>query len=224
MTTQTELTKETPPQNEDEDESPPSHNMEGKYVIFMETQGEEHEQWLNFIVLEGNEENLKHLQEQLLSVEWTIEEDGNSTFDLDLDHPVSAITAKEMTKVDLNAYSFNRKFDGKLRQVNLGFKKKDKHLKKLDKAFEVLGYGKIEDYIDDEDVDSEDLTENGDSSEDEDTENESESDSDTEDETDKPPPPPPAPKKEREKGIPKALLESDRPRWTRGKGGKKNRK
>ena len=223
MSSPTKTSEETSPVNDDE--PPPSHNMEGKYVILMETQGEELEQWYYFIKLEGNEDALKHLQNQLETVEWTIE-DGNSTFDLDLEHPVSSTTAKEMTKVDLNAYSFNRKFDGKLRPINLGFKKKDKHLKKLDKAFEVLGYGKIEDYIDDEDVDSEDLTDNNQSSsEEEDSENESESDDESSnDDADKPPPPPPPLKKVSDKGIPKALLETDRPRWTRAKGGKKNRR
>tara|TARA_B100000902_G_C27117297_1_gene816772 strand:- start:215 stop:868 length:654 start_codon:yes stop_codon:yes gene_type:complete len=217
MSTETEQ-----PNNIPEQETPPSHNMEGKYVVLLETSAEEHEQWYYFIKYDGNEEALKHLQDQLEQVEWTIEEEGNNTFDLDLEHFVSATTAKEMTKVDLNAHSFNRKFDGTLQKIDLKFKKKYNDDKKMAKAMEILGDGQIENFIDDEDIDPEDLCSHS-SSDENDTDNESVS-SDDEDEDgspDKPPPPPE--KKPREKGIPKALLECDRPGWARAKG-KKTRK
>jgi hypothetical protein len=80
-----------------------------------------------------------------------------STFDLDIDHPVSAQTAKEMTKVDLNHTSFHRKFDGVLQKVDLGFTKKDGNDTKICKTFDILGYGQIENFIEDEDLDEEDL-------------------------------------------------------------------
>ena len=159
-------------------ENIPSHNMIGQYAVLMETSGEEFESWLYFIRRDGNEENLKHLQDQLEQVEWYIL-DNLSTFDLDLDHYVSAQTAKEMTKVELNHCSFHRKFDGKLAKIDLGFSKKDKNKKKIRKTFEILGHGLIDDFIDDEDIDPEDLADREDSSDD--TDNESASSSDSED-------------------------------------------
>lgn len=182
------------------------HGTENKYVALMETNGKECESWYYFIKYEGNEENLKHLWDQLESVDWYVLDDL-SVFDLDLDHFVSAKTAKEMTKLELNSYAFHRKFDGVLQRIDLGFKKKDKTDKKIGKAFDLLSYGQIEDYIDEEDLDSEDLTEN-ESDEDEETSEESSSEKDTE-----------TPR--RPKGIPPALLKSERPNWAKAKG-KKN--
>jgi hypothetical protein len=134
----------------------PSHRTDGKYVTLMETSGEENESWIFFIRLDGNEENIKHLQSQLEQVEWYIIDDL-STFDFDVEHPVSAQTAKEMTKVDLNHTSFHRKFDGVLQKIDLGYTKKDGNDTKICKTFDILGYGQIENFIDDEDLDEEDL-------------------------------------------------------------------
>lgn len=136
----------------------PSHVITGDYAALMETNGKECESWYYFIRKEGNEDALKHLQTQLEQVEWYILDDL-STFDLDLEHFVTAQTAKQMTKLELNAYAFHRKFDGKLKTINLGFKKKDNNERKMTKTFDILGYGLIEEYIDDEDLDPEDLTE-----------------------------------------------------------------
>jgi hypothetical protein len=187
---------------------------ENKYVALMETNGKECESWYYFIKYEGNEENLKHLWDQLESVDWYVLDDL-SVFDLDLDHFVSAKTAKEMTKLELNSYAFHRKFDGVLKRIDLGFKKKDKTEKKIGKAFDLLSYGQIEDYIDEEDLDSEDLTEN-ESDEDEETSEESSSEEETE-----------TPRKsrseDRPKGIPPALLKSERPNWAKAKGKKNHR-
>jgi hypothetical protein len=126
----------------------------GKYAILMESNDEEFEQWYYFIKVDGNEENLKYLQKQLEKIEWEIMEDL-STFDLEMEYLVSAQTAKEMTKIDLNAYSFHRKFDGKLQKIDFDFKRKDGNETKMCKVFDTLGYGKIEEYISDEDVDEE---------------------------------------------------------------------
>tara|TARA_A100001011_G_C14318207_1_gene848981 strand:+ start:4354 stop:5031 length:678 start_codon:yes stop_codon:yes gene_type:complete len=200
----------------------PSHIMEGEYAVLQETNGEEFESWFYFIRKEGNEEALQHLQTQLESVDWYII-DGLSTFDLDLEHFVSAKTAKEMTKIELNAYAFHRKFDGKLSKIEFNFRKKDKTKKKIEKAFDVLGYGQIEDFIDDEDLDPEDLTDTEyNTDEDSDSESESESDSqsdsqsDTNDKKSK--------KDEIKGGIPPALLKDTRPGWAKAKGKKKGNK
>jgi hypothetical protein len=158
----------TPEKKENIDVSSSSHLMTGDYAILMETNGEEMESWYYFIRVEGNEENLKHLQEQLEDVDWYIL-DEYSTFDLDLEHYVSAQTAKEMSKVDLNHSSFHRKFDGELQKIDFGFSKKDKNKRKIKKVNDILGYGSIEDFIDDEDIDPEDLV----SVSEDDTDNES---------------------------------------------------
>ena len=152
----------------------PSHKMDGKYAILMETSGEEYESWYYFIRVEDNEENLKFLQHQLEKIDWHILDDL-STFDIELEPYVSAQTAKEMTKVDLNPTSFHRKFDGKLQRIDFDFKKKDGNETKICKVFDVLGYGQIEDYISDEDIDDEDLADDS-------TDNESVSDEDSEEE------------------------------------------
>ena len=156
----------------------------------METNEEESESWYYFIRKDGNEENLEYLQKQLEKVDWYVY-NGLSTFDLELNYPVSAQTAKEMTKVDLNHKSFHRKFDGELKKIDLGFKAGSKNKKKMKQAFDVLGYGRIEDYIDQEDVDQEDLDSNPQSSDseipeasssDDDSEAEEDEDDDTQEE------------------------------------------
>lgn len=130
--------------------------MSFKYATLQEMNEEEMECWMYFIRYEGNEEALQKLQEQLSKVEFYIIE-GLSTFDLELDYLVSETTAKEMTKIDLNSHSFHRKFDGKLKDIDFEFRKRDSNETKICKCFDVLGYGQIEDYIDGEDIDEEDL-------------------------------------------------------------------
>jgi hypothetical protein len=192
----------------------PSHNMTGKYAILMETSGEEFESWYYFIKIEGNEDNLKHLQDQLDQVEWYIL-DELSTFDLELENPVSAITAKEMTKVDLNAKSFHRKFDGKLQKINLDFKPKDGNETKICKTFDILGYGSIDEFIDDEDIDEEDLVSVSDSTDNESlsddvSSEEDEKDDDTVSEEEKD-------TSNKKKFIPPSLINKDLPRFARKK-------
>lgn len=134
----------------------PSKKTDGLYVILMETSDGESESWYYFIRVNGNEENLKHLSNQIESVEWSLLEDC-SVFDIDMNHFVSAGCAKEMTKVDLNHSSFHRKFDGVLNFIDFDFKKKDGDETKIWKVFDLLGNGQIENFIDDEDIDEEDL-------------------------------------------------------------------
>lgn len=133
-----------------------TRDSENQYAILMETNGKEFESWYYFIKYDGNEENLKHLQTQFDDVQFFIL-DELSTFDLDLDHLVSERTAKEMTKVEVNSFMYNRKFDGVLEKINFKFHRKDSNRKKIIKVFETLGIGKIEDFIDKEDIDEEDL-------------------------------------------------------------------
>lgn len=127
-----------------------------KYAVLLETNEEEMESWYYFIKYNDNEENLKYLNDQLKKIDFYIIEDC-STFDLELEFLVSETTAKEMTKIDMNAFSFHRKFDGKLKKIDFGFKKKDSNDRKIEKCFDILGKGLIEDFIDEEDIDEEDM-------------------------------------------------------------------
>ena len=138
----------------------PSHIKEGDYAVLMETNGKESESWYYFIRCENNMEELRHLQDQLEKIDWYLLDDL-PIFDIDMEHFVSAKTAKEMTKLELNSYAFHRKFDGKLQMIDFGFKKRELKYnnteKLMAKVYDHLGYGQIEDYIDDEDIDQEDL-------------------------------------------------------------------
>lgn len=122
-----------------------------QYVILAETSGSEKETWLYYIKLNGNENMLYHLKNQLQKIDMMIIEEL-SHFELDLDHPVSEITAKEMSKVHLNHYMYHRKFDGLLKKIDLEFKSNDHNETMLDKLYDVLGMGGIEHFIDKEDV------------------------------------------------------------------------
>lgn len=138
--------------------SPKSSNETGdnRYVVLCETSGREFESWYYFIRYQGNEKALQYLQKQLEKIDMYILDDF-STFDLDLDHFFSEQTAKEMTMLEVNSYSFHRKFDGKMEMISLGLKKRDDNDDMLEKLFDKLGLGQIEDYVEDEDVDTDDL-------------------------------------------------------------------
>ncbi len=121
------------------------------YAVLQETNGKEYESWLYFIRYEGNEEALRNLRRQMDMVEdWYILDDL-STFELELDHRVSATTAKEMTRLVLNHVSNHRKFDGKLEPIDIGIKDKDSNDRRLVRFFKKLGIGRIQDFIDNED-------------------------------------------------------------------------
>jgi hypothetical protein len=134
-----------------------------RYALFMETNGKECESWISFIKYDGNEDNLNHLRQQLESVDWYMLEDL-SIFEIDIDHLVSTETAKEMTKVDLNSHSYHRKFDGVIEKIDLGLEslKKKKSSEefndiKINHIFDQLSYGRIDNFVTQEDVDDIDL-------------------------------------------------------------------
>ena len=126
------------------------------YATIMETSGEECESWYYFIKWDGNEKNLRYLEEQIDQIEMYIVEDL-STFDIELKNLVSADTAKEMTKLEINSVMFHRKFDGELKIINIGMKKKDSNERRIERINDKLGFGQISDYIGEEDIDPEDL-------------------------------------------------------------------
>lgn len=132
------------------------------YVILCETSGEELEQWYYFIKYEGNEKALKYLNDQLDKVEMFVLDDL-STFDLDLENRVSETTAKEMTMIDVNSYTYHRKFDGKLQYIDFKLKKRDDNEDMMDKIHNILAFGDIDKYIDQEDKNGkDDVIEDGD--------------------------------------------------------------
>ena len=157
---------------------------QSKYATLMETSGEECESWLYFIKYQGNEDNLEKLQSLLAQVDWFVMEDM-STFDLETKFLVCETTAKEMTKVDLNHTSFNRKFDGVLTEIKVPFKKRDSNEKKIKKVFDVLGYGQIENFIDNEDIDDSDTVKEGDTASEDNTTEDDNTEDDTSDNEDK---------------------------------------
>ena len=74
-----------------------------------------------------------------------------------------------MTKIELNSVSFHRKFDGVMKTINLGLKRKDSNEKRIRRAHKALGFGNIDEYIEDEDIDTEDqVTERSESEHDDD--------------------------------------------------------
>lgn len=179
-----------------------------KFAILMETNGDEFESWYNFIRYEGNEEALQHLQKQLEKVDFYVVDDM-STFDLDLDHLVSEDTAREMCTVDLNAFMFHRKFNGKMKKVDFGFSRKDENEDRIEKVHEKIGFGDIDKYVDGE----EEFKDDNDSSSHNSYDSNSDSNSDNSDDSDiesdsnsrsPSPSPPPVSKKKKEKTSSKA--------------------
>ena len=136
----------------DTEKTSPLHTKsnEHKYVVLQETNGKEMESWYYFIKYDGNEKELKYLNDQLDKVDMFIIEDI-STFDLDLNHFFSEQTASEMIMLEVNTL-FHRKFDGKMDMINLELKKKDDNEDMIYKIFEKIGMGQIEDYVNGEDV------------------------------------------------------------------------
>ena len=128
----------------------------GKYAVLMETNGQENESWYYFIKYEGNEEALNHLKSQIDQVDFYMLDDF-SVFDIDLDNLVSAQTAKEMSKLEINSVMFHKKFDGKLQKINIRLKRGDENDDMIEKFYDKLGNGNIENYVSDEDIDPEDI-------------------------------------------------------------------
>jgi hypothetical protein len=116
----------------------------------METNGGEYESWYHFIRYEGNEDALSYLEQQFKKVEFYIIDDL-STFDIELKRLVSEETARQMCKIDLNAYMFHRKFDGKLDMIDFNFSKRDDNETMIEKVNEKIGMGEIDRYITNED-------------------------------------------------------------------------
>jgi hypothetical protein len=124
---------------------------ETKYAIFQEIDDDENTTVLTFIKYNGNEENLNHLKSCIEKVKW-INYDGYSRFTLDLDYLVSQNTAKEMKNIETYEHCSFRKFDGNLKKIDFNFQQTDRNIAKHRKVNKLLGGGRIEEYIDNEDL------------------------------------------------------------------------
>ena len=123
------------------------------YAVLMESSSYDFESWYYFIKCEGNEENLKFMCDQFKTIkECTMFDEDITMFDMDLEHLVSEQTAKEMCLLDLNSISYHRKFDGVLKKIDFAFKKKDNDEKRMIRICKIIGDGKIDDFIDLEDI------------------------------------------------------------------------
>ena len=176
---------------------PPIPDGEPRYVVLQETNDKEMESWYYFLRYDGNEEALQYLGAQLDKIDMILIDDC-STFDLDLDHFFCERTAKEMIMLEVNTI-FHRKFDGKIKMINLQLKKRDGNEDMIYKVFEKLGMGQIEDYAEDEDV-----------PDDGNLRSESESGSDSESDSDELLVPPPARQSKQSKLITKEMEASGR--------------
>jgi len=198
-----------------EKKSTSSHKTHGEYYILVETNAEEVESWYYFIRKEGNEEAIKQLKQDLDKVKDPEYIDDMSVFWIDVEKTVSSQTAKEMSKVELNSCQFHRKYDGVLKPIDFKFKKdkKEKQKRYLEKIFDKLGYGKIEEYISDEDIDTDDM----DSFSESETESESDEIAKVDDVDDVEKDISELSIEEIKERLPPGLAESDVPQWARSK-------
>ena len=124
--------------------------IENNYIVLVEMNKEECETWYYFIKSEGNQESLCWLHQQLKQVNWYLIKDI-SIFTLDIHNVVSEKTASEMCTLQINQYSSHRKFDGILQFINCNLLDTDTNYIKMLKIYNLLGYGQIEQYINNED-------------------------------------------------------------------------
>ena len=101
-------------------------------------------------------------------------------FTLELGHLVSEQTAREMCTVDLNAGMFHRKFDGTLKKIRFDFSKRDDNEERIEKIYDMIGRGDIDNFVDGEEEFSDDNSSN-----EEKTEDKSEDDSEVDDKKEK---------------------------------------
>jgi len=124
--------------------------MSDKYAVLMETSGPDCESWYYFIKYEGNENALKHLSDQLSTIEEDVVYPDMSKFDIDLDNLVSLDCVNQMIMLELNSVTYHKRYDGKMKMIDLWFKQKDKDTKRLSKVDDVMGNGHMDNFLSDE--------------------------------------------------------------------------
>lgn len=121
------------------------------YAVLTEVHGGLDHTFYYFIKYQGNEKQLRFLQEQLEKIEEMCIYGDDSMFFLDLENLVSETTAKEMCMVDTGDY-YHRKFDGTMKQIDFHFSRRDDDEDKLDKVNQLLIEGGIADFVSNEDT------------------------------------------------------------------------
>ena len=135
---------------------------ESKFAILMETSGDDCESWYYFIKYNGNEEMLKKIKDQLDMIENCSMMDGINIFDIDIENLVSEQTARELCMVELNSVTYHRKFNGKLKEIDFKLKDRYDDIKKMQKIYDVIGNGDIDEFIDEEEIPvSQDIQDDG---------------------------------------------------------------
>ena len=127
-------------------------SVEPTYAVFAETNADDMETWLTFISKEGNESKLNHLSRQLDQIDWSEAPEYTGMFVVDT-KGVSRTTAREMMFVNLNTRYDPNKFDGPMKLIDFGFKKKDSHETKAVKVYELIGEGNVCNFLGKEDLD-----------------------------------------------------------------------
>jgi len=127
-------------------------NDELKFAILMETSGEDCESWYYFIKYQGNETALRNIKVQFDKIQNCSMIDGVNIFDLDIDNLVSEQTARELCMVELNSVTYHRKFNGTLKEVDFKLKDKYDDDRKMEKIYDLIGNGDIDEFIDDEEI------------------------------------------------------------------------
>lgn len=174
---------EQPQTQHKKESSEPSRLTDGMYAVFQETSAKYEETWMYFLRVDGNEKQLAELDKQLDQIKNMRLYDDLNAFDLEKERYVSAQTAKEMSLLDLNYKNPHRKFDGKMTSIKFGFKSGDSDKKRIRKVNELLKNGRIANFIDDEDIEPEDLLSHSESMSESESETDDESDSDTDTDT-----------------------------------------
>jgi len=130
-----------------------------KYVILSETDCDICETYMYFLKYNGNEFAINKLAEQIRDTEESEIYDDVHVFNMDTVNMVSEQTATEMCRIELNnTESFHRKFDGVLTDIDFEINDDDDAMSTLCKIHELLSFGSISEYIDDEDLDMTSLT------------------------------------------------------------------
>ena len=118
------------------------------YAILIETSDEKKESWYSFIRYDGNEDNLRHLQKQLHSIQWSLLP-NLCTYQLHLDNLVSEQTARQMCKIKMH-YLPHKKFDGRLKKIYFDIdNNSDGNVTKMGKIYDSLKFGRISRFFSD---------------------------------------------------------------------------
>tara|TARA_B110000285_G_scaffold132813_1_gene149019 strand:- start:1722 stop:2258 length:537 start_codon:yes stop_codon:yes gene_type:complete len=132
-----------------------------RYAVFAETNTDDMETWLTFIEINGNEEHLSILSNQLDEIDWSAAPEYTGMFVIDT-KGVSLSTARDMMFVNLNTRYDPNKFDGRMKKIDFGFEKRDSDETKAVKVYELIGEGNICNFLGREDLEGCSLKESDD--------------------------------------------------------------